>query len=295
MGNNVPGRKKWLILGAGGQLGREWSKQLERDGCDYLAPARDRLDITDSGQVRRILDEYRPDIVINAAAYTAVDRAEDERKRAEAINSDAPGQLAGICTEMDTQLIHYSTDYIFPGRLADRKQFPDGYPEMFPAEPVNWYGRTKWLGEEKVRAAGGTHLILRVSWLCGAYGNNFVKTMLRLAGEKDQLKVVNDQWGCPSFTAPTVFNTRALISRQAYGTFHLTSQGEITWYDFARAVLEIKQIGVDIEPVTTEEFPTRAGRPAWSKLDIRKLADIPGTRILPWREELGKLLSRLPA
>ncbi len=317
--------KRWLLLGAGGQLGQEWANRLEDDGCDYKALSRNDLDITNQTSVAKTVAEYRPDIIINTAAYTAVDNAEGEIEAANQINNVAPGQLARICAEYGIMLVHYSTDYVFPGRLDDRNRYPDGYPETAAAEPVNTYGRTKWLGEEAIRKENGQHLILRVSWLCGHHGKNFIHTMLRLANERDQVSVVNDQYGCPTFTAPTVENTIALIRAEARGTYHISSAGETTWYEFACAIFKERGIQVfertgkagndsgstqtnenvdepdaddgkaplTVMPVSTPEFPTRAKRPAWSRLGIKRLAEVRGSRILPWQEELALFMRDL--
>lgn len=283
--------KKWLVLGAGGQLGSEWCFALERDKRDFLGLTRKQLDITDSGMMKKTIEKYSPDVVVNAAAYTKVDQAEEEKETAKAINSDAAGRLAAICSDAGIPLIHYSTDYVFPGKMEDRRLHPEGYPEDFPANPVNWYGWTKWAGEEKIRAAGGTYLIVRVSWLCGLHGNNFVNTMLRLAEKNSHLKVVGDQWGCPTYTKPVVHNTISLIEQKKFGTWHLSSEGETTWHEFACAIFKNRGISVDVESIATEDWPTLAVRPSWSRLDIRKLADVPGTRILPWHVELKSMLS----
>lgn len=293
MNNSDLAGKKWLVLGASGQLGQEWCAFLEREEQEYRGYSRKQLDITDKKQVQRALKDVRPDVVINAAAYTKVDQAEDEKELAERVNVIAAGELARICAEAGLLLIHYSTDYVFPGRMADRRQYPQGYPETFPADPVNWYGQTKWQGEEAIRAVGGPHLILRVSWLCGTQGSNFVKTMLRLGRERDHLKVVKDQLGCPTFAGPAVQNSMALIKQQIEGTFHISSKGETSWYELARTIFALEGIGVELEAISTEDWPTRAKRPAWSRLDIRQLADVPGTRILPWKEELEKMLAKL--
>lgn len=295
MNNSDFAGKKWLVLGASGQLGQEWCAFLEREKREYRGYSRKQLDITDKKQVQRALKNVRPDVVINTAAYTKVDQAEDEKELAERVNVVAAGELARICADAGSLLIHYSTDYVFPGRMADRRQYPQGYPESFPADPVNWYGQTKWQGEEAIRAVGGPHLILRVSWLCGVQGNNFVKTMLRLGRERDHLKVVKDQLGCPTFAGPAVHNSMALIKQKFEGTFHISSKGETSWYELARTIFALKGIGVELEAISTEDWPTPARRPAWSRLDIRQLADVSGTRILPWKEELEKMLAKLPS
>ncbi len=286
-------RKKWLITGASGQLGREWSLALQRDGEDVTPCTREELDITDAGEMERVIGQHNPDIVVNCAAYTKVDQAEVATEQAEAVNAHGVASLARLCAGKHILLVHYSTDYVFPGLPEHRRLFPEGYPESFPPDPVNAYGSTKWMGEQEIRKSNCKHLILRTSWLCGKHGGNFVHTMLQLAQERDHLKVVNDQFGCPTFTAPAVHNTRALIERRLRGTVHLSSQGVTTWYDFAREIFELKGVDVRVEAVPSSGFPTTAARPKWSRLDIRQLAGVTGTRILPWQDELERFLQEL--
>ncbi len=283
--------RKWLVLGAAGQLGKDWVLALDQAGVDVYGLSRKELDITRTEDVKRAVEEIRPDVIINCAAYTKVDQAEVDTERAEAINIHAPGNLGHVAAAAGILLVHYSTDYVFPGLKEHRHEYPDGYPESFPPDPVNAYGSTKWLGEQQIRAFGGNHLIIRVSWLCGRYGSNFISTMLRLAGERDRLRVVNDQYGCPTFTEAVVHNTRALIENSIRGTIHLSSAGVTTWHDFAREIFRLSGTRVALEPIPTTEFPTPANRPKWSRLDIRQLAGVPGTRILPWQEELERFLS----
>ncbi len=286
--------RKWLVLGATGQLGREWVHALEQDGEDVTGLGRRELDITRGDDVRHALEQLRPDVIVNCAAYTKVDQAEVETDLAEAANIHAAGAVARAAAATGALLVHFSTDYVFPGLEEHRRQYPEGYPESFPPDPVNAYGRTKWLGEQQIRAQNGPHLILRTSWLCGRYGSNFIQTMLRLAAERDRLRVVNDQYGCPSFTGPVVRNTRVLIEQGVRGTMHISSGGVTTWHDFAREIFRLRGLGVVLEAIPTSGYPTPANRPKWSRLDIRQLAGVPGTRILPWQEDLEQFLRELP-
>lgn len=281
---------KWMILGASGQLGREWCISLQQENARYISFSRNELDITDESAVKQALDTWRPEMVVNCAAYTKVDLAEDVPDLADAINHRACHILAQECSKNEVLLIHYSTDYVFPGRLEHRKIFPHGYPVDGPAEPVNIYGRSKWLGEEKIRAYADNYLIIRVSWLCSNHGANFVSTMLRLANERNHLKVVNDQFGCPTFTSSVVFNTIKLVEEGVTGTIHASSLGETTWYEFAKKIFHLRGTKMQLEPIPTSGYPVKAARPAWSLLDIRPLADVTGTRILPWEDELRNVL-----
>lgn len=253
----------------------------------------EEADITNRKGIVVLLDREQPDVVINCAAYTAVDRAESERDRALLVNATAPGWLAESCARNGTVLVHYSTDYVFPGRAEDRERRSEGYREEDRIEPVNWYGETKWRGEEAVRDSGCRHLILRLSWLCGRYGGNFVKAMLRLGRSREGLKVVDDQWGSPTYAFHVVTSTLALLRAEKEGTLHITSEGLLTWCDFARAIFDLAGLEVDLKAVTSEEFPSEADRPSFSKLCTDKLAGIPGVEMLDWKRGLQKLLTQL--
>ncbi|MDZ7771877.1 MAG: dTDP-4-dehydrorhamnose reductase [Balneolaceae bacterium] len=285
-----------LLTGARGQLGVEWVRHARSpEGSGLRLAPRDAsgLDITDAGAVSAELDREEPHAVVNCAAYTAVDRAEEERDRALQVNAEAVGALADLCAERGIMLMHYSTDYVFPGRADDRARRPEGYREEDRTSPLNWYGETKWRGEEAIRASGCRHLILRLSWLCGAGGGNFVKTMLRLASERDHLQVVDDQWGSPTFTRQAVRRSLALMEDGAEGTWHCSSAGILTWHDFAEAIFDRAGLEVELEAVSSEAFESRARRPAFSKLCCRRLEEATGRPMASWEEGLGSLLEEL--
>lgn len=288
---------KIILLGASGQLGREWQLLLNRENSDsdivHIPYDSSQLDITHYQEVSDELRRQKPDVVINCAAYTDVDGAEKHRKKAQKVNVEAVLYLAELSKELEFTLVHYSTDYVFPGDKGDRNSFPGGYPEDHPVNPINWYGRTKWEGEQAIRHTTADHLIIRTSWLCGQFGSNFVKTMLRLAGERDELQVVDDQYGSPSFAENIAFNSLQLLTGGRRGTFHLTSSGMISWCDLARAIFELREIDIHLEPVTTEAFPTEAKRPHFSKLSTEKAESVSGCNIIDWEEGLAKLLDKL--
>jgi dTDP-4-dehydrorhamnose reductase len=286
---------KIILLGAGGQLGTEWYRFLENTGSsvEYTAYSSKELDITKAEDLGGAIQRNKADLVINCAAYTKVDLAEEEPDRARLINATAVGTLANICSEYNVKLIHYSTDYVFPGREQDRNRFPEGYPEDHPVDPINRYGQTKWEGEQAIRMSGCRHLIIRVSWLCGRYVSNFVKTMLRLAGERSAVDIVNDQWGSPTFTDNVVANTWKLIEEEAEGTYHLTSDGLITWADFAEAIFRLSGKPVQVNRISSEAFPVQAKRPAFSKLDITKVRSVPCTDLEDWMAGLERLIQKL--
>lgn len=287
---------KAILLGASGQLGKEWQRVINRghsDEIELLSYTSSDLDIT---HYREVSDEFRkqkPDVVINCAAYTDVDGAEDHKKLARKVNMEAPLYLAELSQQLEFKLLHYSTDYVFPGTKLNKREFPEGYREDHPADPVNWYGKTKWEGEQAIRQTAENHLIIRVSWLCGQFGSNFVKTMLRLGQERDELQVVDDQWGSPSFAENVVANGLNLIGKEINGTYHVTSRGLISWHDFAKAIFEISDVTVSLEAVSSDAFPTKAERPYFSKLSTSKLESVEGAKVVDWKEGLKALLMQL--
>lgn len=287
---------KIILLGASGQLGREWQHYFSQHLSDsriVFPYTSGQLDVTHHEEVAKEVSTRQPDLVINCAAYTRVDQAEKEKDKARAINIDAVANLANVCNKKRVQLIHYSTDYVFPGKEEDRERYPNGYPEDHSAEPINWYGQTKWEGEEAIRKSGCRHLILRTTWLCGRYGNNFVKTMLKYGKEKEELKVVDDQWGSPGFADEVVANTLKLFEAGAGGTYHLTSKGLTNWAEFAEAIFNYSGIDVRVKSVPSEEYPTVARRPKFSKLDTSKAEKVAGVSITEWRDGLQRLLKQL--
>lgn len=286
---------KIAITGSSGQLGREWCRFLEekRGESEVLPLSSGQLDITDAEGVVRTLDRLNPDIVINCAAYTDVDGAEDDHGSAFAVNEGGVRNLSRWCAVHSRRIVHYSTDYIFPGVSEDRELYPDGYPEDAGTNPINTYGASKLAGESALKESGAPFLILRTSWLCGIYGNNFIRTMLRLAGEREEISVVDDQFGSPSFTENVVFNTWALIEQGKQGVFHITSSGLASWYEFASEIFAKTGRNVKLNPVPSARFPVKAKRPAYSKLSTKKLAEIPGCKVEDWGVALGRYLKQM--
>lgn len=287
-----------LVFGGGGQLGRELARTPPPPGWTVRALPREVADITDSDAVERLLDDS-PDAVavINAAAYTAVDRAESERERAFAVNARAPGDLAAACNARGLLLAHVSTDYVFDGD-GDRP-----WREDDPVAPLGVYGESKLAGEEAVRRACPRHVILRTSWVFGALGANFVRTMLRLGAERPVLAIVNDQTGCPTWTGHLA-TTLLEVIRQAsagrdekFGTFHYADAGPVTWCGFARAIFDraaaFDVAMPEIRAITTADYPTPARRPRYSVLATERLASVYGLSPRPWSEGLDRCLAEL--
>lgn len=283
-----------LVTGSNGQVGHE----LVRQGRDRVVGLdRSRLDITDREAVRRAVAAHAPDVLVNAAAYTAVDRAESEADLTFAVNRDGPAHLADVCAEAGIPLIHISTDYVFDGT----KGAP--YVESDPVNPLGVYGRSKAAGEGALRERLGRHVILRTSWVFGDHGPNFVRTMLRLMREREVLRVVADQRGCPTAAADIARAVLEIAERiedgdAAWGTFHFAGQPATSWHGFAEAILEeARRHGPvraeRIAPIPTSAYPTAAPRPADTRLDCTQLAEVWGVELPDWRLALRAVVSSL--
>jgi len=283
---------KFLITGANGQLGREWVQFLELNGEPLDAFGSAALDITDSDQVKARIEECRPDVVINCAAYTNVDDAEDEQELAHSVNEKGVENLVTACLKYNCKLVHFSTDYVFPGNSEDENKFSKGYPEDAEKRPINAYGKSKRAGEIVLEKSPLDSLLIRVSWLCGPFGNNFVKTMLRLAETRDELSVVDDQKGSPTYTFDVVDKTYQLLNMSKSGVYHISSSGKLSWADFAEEIFKQSNIGVALHRIPSSEFPTKAERPAFSLLSNQKL-EKEGLKVLAWKDGLSVLLKKL--
>jgi dTDP-4-dehydrorhamnose reductase len=274
------------IIGAAGQLGSDLVRLLP----DALQFTHAQIEVTDPASVNAALSQAAPELVINTAAYNLVDKAEDERDRAFAINAEGAGNLAAWCAARDATLVHVSTDYVFG--LDDRRTTP--YREEDAAGPLGVYGLSKLRGEELVRAACARHFVIRT---CGLYGRaatkakgNFVQTMLRLAGERDELRVVHDQRCTPSYTADVAAMIVALLRTQEYGLYHVTNAGSMTWYELACEIFRLKGLPTRVFPIPSSEYPTKARRPSYSVLDCARAEAAAGFRMPAWQEALGRYL-----
>lgn len=293
---------KWLVLGASGQVGRELRRALQPLGPG-VALGRHECDLAVPGAVAAAVRTYAPHVVINAAAYTAVDRAESEPELAQRINADAVAELAESCAARDIALVHYSTDYVFGGQGARPFHEDDG------TGPLSVYGITKLAGEQAIARAGAPALVFRTSWVYAAHGHNFVHTMLRLARERDHLRIVDDQVGAPTWAA-TIADVTALAlhawQREQWaakyaGTYHLTSAGATSWCGFARAIFEeASAMGMlapdrvpQVEAIATREYPQPAPRPLNSRLDTRRLEETFTVCLPDWRDALHECLGTL--
>lgn len=285
---------KILISGHTGQVARELQLALSKH--ELVSLGRQAFDLSHPDSLRETILRERPALVINAAAYTAVDQAEQERELAFAINAEAPGVMADACFELDIPLIHYSTDYVFDGSKATP------YREADTPCPLSVYGASKAAGEQALRISGCDHLILRTSWVYSQYGRNFLLTMQRLLQEREELSVVDDQIGAPTWAGSIASATAELIDkwqqgRHHWGTYHLTCQGETSWFGFASAIAEhLRAAGrpcARLRPIPSSEYPTPAQRPLNSRLDGERLEQTWQIRLPDWRAALDTCLQRM--
>ena len=290
---------KMLVTGTSGQLAQSLLEAGLAAGVDIVAIRRPQLDLAVPASVRHAIANVRPDVVVNAAAYTAVDKAESEADLAMRINGDGAGCLAEACDKLGSLLIQLSTDYVFDGRK------PAPYLETDPTGPVSAYGRSKLAGEQAVQAACRRHVILRTAWIYSPFGNNFVKTMLRLADSRPELGVVDDQIGCPTYAphlAQAILDITAAVGRergadQPWGVYHAAGTGETSWCGFAREILRLSAerggSTATVKAIGTADYPTPAKRPANSRLDCGKLEAAFGVRLPAWQAGTEACVGRL--
>jgi len=278
---------KTLVTGAGGQLGSELRKLApDRPEARFVFVDRADMPLDDLRAVGTILDEIRPEMIVSAGAYTAVDRAESEPDMADIVNHQSVRAMAEWAAKNGAKLIHISTDYVFPG------DNPEPLKEDEPTGPVNVYGRTKERGERAVLESGADAIILRTAWLYSAYGANFVKTMLRLMAERDEVSVIADQIGSPTYArdlAKAVLHI-ALCEKWVNGIFHFSNEGAVSWHGFALAIRDLAGLECTVNAIPTERYPTPAKRPKYSLLDKTKIKDTFGVQVPEWRESLREML-----
>jgi dTDP-4-dehydrorhamnose reductase len=282
---------KILLTGRNGQVGFELQRTLSAI-AEVVATDRSTLDLADPDEIRAVLRQVEPDLIVNAAAYTAVDKAESEAELAMRINGVAPRTLAEEAKRRGILLIHFSTDYVFDGT----KSAP--YVEDDPAEPLNVYGCTKLAGEEAIRRSACPHLILRTSWVYSPARDNFMSKVLRLARDGKDLRIVNDQFGAPTSAAAIASATAEAITKAVTdptlrGIYHLTAAGTTTWYGFAQTLLQRTGLQASLQEITSEELAAPARRPAYCVLDNRKMSRSFGIRLRKWDVELDDVLSRM--
>ena len=296
--------KKILLTGVNGQVGHALQKKLSNH--QVFALNREQLDFSDKDAIRRVVRAIQPDLIINPAAYTAVDKAESEPDLAYAINAIAPQVLAEEAAELNAAMIHFSTDYVYDGSKIEN------YVETDAVNPLSVYGKSKLAGELAINAVGLPHLILRTSWVYGAYGKNFLKTIIRLASERESLRIVADQFGAPtsseSITDAVIelLNTWQPLDTNQTGIYHFTNQGKTSWHGFSSEIvseynrlaanksLQMLKANVEnIEPITTDDYPTPAARPANSTLSNQKLKQVFNVSLPSWEQGLQQVMQSL--
>lgn len=278
---------KVLVTGVKGQLGYDVVKELEKREMEAVGVDIGEMDITDADSVTRVIKEAAPDAVIHCAAYTAVDAAEDNEELCRRVNADGSRNIAAVCRELDIKMIYISTDYVFSG-TGENFWEPDD-----PKDPKSVYGRTKYEGELAVQELLDKYFIVRIAWVFGINGKNFVKTMLSLSKNHDTLRVVNDQFGSPTYTYDLAKLLVDMVLTEKYGVYHATNEGICSWYDFACAIF--KEAGVDMEvlPVSTEEYGAKAGRPANSRMSKEKLTENGFEKLPSWQDALHRYIGAL--
>lgn len=256
---------KVLVTGANGQLGYDVIKELQKQNIECFGATRKDFDIIDFKATENFIIKYMPDVVIHCAAYTAVDKAEDEPDLCYKVNTSATESIAEICKKINAKMLYVSTDYVFDGAKEGFYEVED------KPNPINIYGKTKLLGEEAVQKTLDRYFIVRISWVFGEHGNNFVKTMLRLGAERKELNVVADQYGSPTYTADLAPLLVEMIKTEKYGIYHATNEDVCSWAEFAEEIFKIAKMDVKVNRITTSEYPTKAKRPLNSRLSKEKI------------------------
>ena len=282
--------KKILVTGSNGQLGSEL-KDLAKEFPQYsfIFFTREEFPINDGAIAEKIFSTHQPQYFINAAAYTTVDKAESEKELANEINGTSVGNLAKICREWNTKMIHVSTDYVFNGELSEPLKESD------PVDPVNAYGASKLLGEQLAMVNNPEVMIIRTAWVYSSYGKNFVKTMMHLMRERDSIRVVNDQWGSPTYAADLARTIMQIIDSAKWipGIYHYSNEGRISWFEFAEEIRKETGASCVVHPIPTSEFPTPARRPKFSVLDKSKLQSAYALQPKDWKSSLKECLEKI--
>lgn len=281
-----------MVTGWLGQLGSElFDIAGNYPQFEFNFSDKDEMDLMNAEQITSFFEQLKPAYFISCGAYTAVDKAETDREIALAINADAPGTIAALCSQYNTKLIHISTDYVFSGNSTEP------YKEDDVTDPVNFYGYSKLLGEKLVLQNNDNTIVIRTSWVYSTYGNNFVKTMLRLMGSRPEISVVSDQVGSPTYARDLAAAIMAIVTNPSgeftTGVYHFSNDGIISWYDFAVAIKEIKHLNCIVHPIPTTAYPTPAKRPAYSGMSKEKITSTFPIKLKGWREVLEECLAKL--
>lgn len=278
---------KVFVTGVKGQLGYDVVKELEKRGLEAIGVDIDEMDITDASSVDEVITKANPDAVIHCAAYTAVDAAEDNVDLCRRVNADGPMNIAKVCKKLDIPMVQISTDYVFDGQ-GTRPWEPDDV-----CGPLSVYGLTKYEGEQAVISTLDKYFIVRIAWVFGINGKNFVKTMLSLGQTRDYLTVVNDQFGSPTYTYDLAKLLVDMVQSDKYGIYHATNEGVCTWYEFACEIFKMAGMNVKVDPVTSDNYPTKAKRPSNSRMSKDKLTENGFERLPRWQDALERYLKEL--
>lgn len=274
---------KVLVTGINGQLGHDVMRELEKRGHEAVGVDIEEMDITDAACVRRVMTRTVPEAVIHCSAYTAVDRAEEEVELCRRVNAEGTKNVAEVCAELDCKLLYLSTDYIFSGE-GERPWEPGDEPD-----PLNVYGLTKYEGEQEIKSRINKFFIVRISWVFGVNGNNFIKTMLRLGRENGAVRVVDDQIGSPTYTYDLAVLLVDMIETEKYGEYHATNEGVCSWYEFAKEIFAAAGMSeVEVTPVSSEEFPVKAKRPKNSRMSKEELVKNGFNKLPSWQDAVKR-------
>ncbi|MDD3028204.1 MAG: dTDP-4-dehydrorhamnose reductase [Erysipelotrichaceae bacterium] len=276
-----------LVTGVKGQLGYDIVRVCQEEGIEAIGVDIEEMDITDCEAVAKVIGQSGADAVIHCSAYTAVDKAEEDIDTCNKVNVEGTRNIALVCRELNIKMMYFSTDYVFDGQGEKPWQVDDA------PSPINVYGQSKYLGEQEVRNLVKEHFIIRISWVFGINGNNFVKTMLRLGNERDELNVVDDQIGAPTYTYDLARLAVAMIQSDKYGTYHVTNEGDTSWYEFAKEIFFQAGVEVKVNPVSSSEFKSAAKRPSNSKMDKSRLDEAGFGRLPSWQDALKRYLVEL--
>lgn len=277
---------KVLVTGVNGQLGHDIVEECQKRNIEAIGVDVKEMDITDAHQVDEVITETKPDAIIHCAAWTAVDKAEDEVEQCRKVNRDGTKHIVDVCEKLELPLMYFSTDYVFDG------QGEEPWHEYDERHPLNVYGKTKYEGELEVERLQ-KHFIIRISWVFGINGGNFIKTMLRLGKERGEVSVVNDQVGSPTYTYDLARLCVDMIQTKEYGTYHATNEGICSWYEFACEIFKQANMDVIVHPVDSSQFPTRAVRPKNSRMNKTELDKHGFTRLPSWQDALERYLDTL--
>lgn len=302
--------KKVLVTGVNGQLGYDVVRELDKRGYEAIGVDREVMNLTNSEEIRRVMNDISPDGVIHCAAYTAVDAAEDNIELCERVNALAVKDIAKCAKYLDIPMIYISTDYVFNGMKGINQNNVDEvaytiednnickecyleYTEDDKVNPINVYGRTKYEGEMYVRDILDKHYIVRISWVFGENGNNFIDTMLRLSKDRDELNVIDDQVGSPTYTKDLAPLLVDMLESDRYGTYHATNDGYCSWYEFAKEIFDVAGVNIKVNPITTDMYPTKAKRPFNSKMSKEKLKNNNFRTLRSWKSAVKDYIENI--